>query len=161
MSFPEAGRAKVVVARRGSDGLTEDDAAGLTATIAKGSSAAKPLALQSTSPGLWESTAAVEPGETYRIAVAGSDGKPLAQHTFIGPPSPERRHRTADERWLRRVAAQGGGHFEPDKLQPRLAPSATGERLRLWPALVLLALLLLPIDALLRRPAREARSVRA
>ena len=103
----------------------------------------------------------MEPGETYRIAVTGTDGKPLAQQIFIGPPSPERRHRTADERWLRSVAAKGGGQHEPQKLQPKLAPSATGERLRLWPALALLALLLLPLDALLRRPAREARVFRA
>ena len=56
--------------------------------------------------------------------------------------------------WLEGLTAQTGGQREPTSLSPQPSRSVTTQVQRLWPWLALLALLLLPLDAFLRRPGR-------
>ncbi|MEX1366156.1 MAG: VWA domain-containing protein [Nannocystaceae bacterium] len=146
------GRAEVRVARRGKDGLTLDEG-GLRAKIDDGTDVSE-VALRSDEPGLWTSRVRTRSDRTYRVEVVDDEGKVLATDTFAPPPSPERRHRTIDGAWLDALSARTGGQREPTGLSPEPSASVTTHVQRLWPWLVLLALALLPLDALLRRPGR-------
>ena len=146
------GRAEVRVARRGKDGLTLDEG-GLRTRIDDGTDQTE-VALRSGEPGLWTAQVRTRSDKTYRVQVLDDKGKVLAEDTFAPPPSPERRHRTIDAAWLEGLVTQTGGQREPQALAPTPSASVTTHVQRLWPWLVLLALALLPLDALLRRPGR-------
>ncbi len=146
------GRAEVRVARRGKDGLTLDEG-GLRARIDDGTDQTE-VALRSGEPGLWTSQIRTRSDKTYKVQVLDDKGKVLAEDSFAPPPSPERRHRTIDDAWLESLLAQTGGTREPQALHPQPNASVTTHVQRLWPWLALLALLLLPLDAFLRRPGR-------
>ena len=146
------GRAQVRVARRGKDGLTLDEG-GLRARIDDGTDQTE-VALRSGEPGMWTSQIRTRSDKTYRVQVLDDQGTVLAEDSFAPPPSPERRHRTVDAAWLQGLAEQTGGRQEPERLSPTPTASLTTEVQRLWPWLALLALLLLPLDAFLRRPGR-------
>ena len=107
----------------------------------------------------------VEQGRSYTVEVVGdkqvvgaepgaTEEKVLATHTFAPPPSAERRYRKADPDWLRRVAERTEGNIEPQTITPQAAAGVTTDVHRLWPWALLFALLMLPLDAMLRRPAR-------
>lgn len=146
------GRAKVRVARRGPNGLTLDEG-GLRARVS-GEGDATEIALRSGEPGLWEGDFRTRSSSTYTVEVLDGKGKVLAEQTVAPPPSAELRHRTADVAWVAGVAERTGGDKEPEAISPEVTASVTTSVERLWPWLLLLALLLLPLDAMLRRPAR-------
>ena len=145
-------QARIRVARRDAKGLTIDEG-GLRARLKQGAST-REVSLDALEPGLWEAGVATEPGETYDVEVLGPDDKVLAVHTFAPPPSPERSHRSPDRDLLRDIATKTGGDAEPEAIAPASVASVTARVHQLWPWLLVLALCLLPLDALLRRPAR-------
>lgn len=146
------GRANLRVARRGKDGLALDES-GLRARVSDGDSS-QDIPLRSDEPGLWQGSVRTRSDATYTVEVLGDGERVLAQQIFAPPPSPERRHRTPDGSFMTGVANKTGGTLEPTALSPTATVSATTEVHRLWPWLLLAALVLLPFDAFLRRPAR-------
>ncbi len=112
------------------------------------------LSLEGREPGLYEAKLDVAGDDVYTLRVEDEEGKTLHETQFVVPPSEEQRHRTPDEAWLRELASATSGTVDPGKLAVTAAPSRTAEHLRLWPWLTLLAALLLPLDAALRRSAR-------
>ncbi len=148
----QGGEAVIRVARRDDKGLSIDDGA-VRARIVDGDDK-RGLELRAREPGLWDATVPTAAGRTYTVEVLGKDDQVIARHTFAPPPSAEQRHRTADAGFLQQLSQATGGAVAPQTLSPKLADSVTSEVWRLWPALLLLAAVLLPIDALLRRSAR-------
>lgn len=146
------GQAQLRIARRDTSGLSLDEGS-IRARI-KGRSPASEVALRSLEPGLWGGQAPVEAGEVYTVEVLGDDDEVLAAHTFTPPPSAERRFRTADRSWLAAVSEATEGEVDPTSLTPTATAGVTTDVHRLWPWFLALSLLLLPIDALLRRTAR-------
>ncbi|MBX7082828.1 MAG: VWA domain-containing protein [Nannocystaceae bacterium] len=148
----QGGEAVIRVARRDDKGLSIDDGA-VRARIVDGDDK-RGLELRAREPGLWDATVPTTAGRTYTVEVLGKDDQVIARHTFAPPPSAEQRHRTADAGFLSQLSQSTGGAVAPQTLSPKLGDSVTSEVWRLWPALLLLAAVLLPIDALLRRSAR-------
>ena len=148
----EGGKAVVRVARRDAQGLTIDDGT-LRARVIDGADT-RELALRPKEPGLWDASIATQSGHTYTVEVLGKDDKVVARHGFAPPPSAEQRHRTPDRAWLAEVSARSGGKTEPEALTPTPVASVTADVHRLWPFFALFALVLLPLDAFLRRSAR-------
>jgi Ca-activated chloride channel family protein len=146
------GNALVRVARRDDKGLSIDDGA-VKARIVDGTEQ-RAIDLRAREPGLWDANVATAPGHTYTVEVLDGSDKVLARHTFAPPPSAEQRHRTADRPFLEDLAARTGGAVAPERLSPQVAASVTARVHRLWPFFVIAALLLLPLDAMLRRSAR-------
>lgn len=150
----EGGKAVVRVARRDDKGLSIDDGA-LRARVVDGGER-RELGLRAREPGLFDAEIATAPGHTYTVEVLGAGDKVIARHSFAPPPSAELRHRTPDRLLLAELSRRSGGQVGPAALAPSVTDSVTADVLRLWPLLVALALLLLPIDAALRRSARVA-----
>lgn len=148
----QGNEAQLRVARRDDRGLTVDEG-GLRARL-KSAEGTRNLPLSALEPGLWEAQAPTVPGQSYTVEILGADDEVLAEQTFAPPPSAERRHRSADEAMLRRLAETTEGTFAPERVQPRRAASMVTDVRRLWPWFSLLALLLLPLDAWIRRPSR-------
>ncbi|MEL6344631.1 MAG: glutamine amidotransferase [Myxococcota bacterium] len=124
------------------DGLSED-APGLSLTATQGD-ATQTIPLTVTSPGTWAGTVKAPPGSDWSFAFSDADGQILATRAWAAPPTPERRFRTADQDTLDRLnAVSGGERTERSKQAVALAP---------W--LMVLAALLLPIDAFARRRQR-------
>ena len=146
------GEAQLRIARRDTAGLSLDEGS-IRARI-KGRSPAAGIPLRSLEPGLWGGRAPVESGEVYTVEVLGDDDEVLATHTFTPPPSAERRFRSPDHAWLAAVAEATAGEVDPSSVAPTATASVTTDVHRLWPWFLALALLLLPVDALLRRTAR-------
>ena len=146
------GEALVRIARRDDKGLSIDDGA-IKARIVDGDET-HALDLRAREPGLWDAGVATTPGRTYTVEVLDASEKIVARHTFAPPASAEQRHRTPDREFLAALAATSGGVESPATLKPAIGTSATSQVRRLWPWLVVLALLLLPLDAMLRRSAR-------
>jgi hypothetical protein len=152
--------AMVHVARRSEEGLTQIEG-GLRATLqetdAQGVpiSAETPVGLDVLEPGLWEAQLATEPDRRYVVNISDATGEVFATQTFVAPPSPEFREEGADRLRLTEIAEQTGGSVdpEPEEVPSRLA--SITERHPLWLYFLAGALLLLPIDAFLRRPARD------
>lgn len=148
----EGGQAVVRVARRDAQGLTIDDGT-LRARVVDGADT-RELGLRPKEPGLWDAAIATQAGHTYTVEVLGKDDKVVARYSFAPPPSAEQRHRTPDRAWLAEVSARSGGRSEPDAISPTAVASVTADVHRLWPFFALFALVLLPLDAFLRRSAR-------
>ncbi|HWB79687.1 MAG TPA: VWA domain-containing protein [Nannocystaceae bacterium] len=148
----EGGQALVRVARRDDKGMTIDDGT-LRARLVDGDDR-RDLKLRAREPGLWDAGITTQSGHTYTVEVLGADDKVIARHSFAPPPSIELRHRTPDKAWLTELSRRSGGRFEPEAVTPKVAASVTADVTRLWPLLLGLALMLLPLDAFLRRQAR-------
>ncbi|MEM6293937.1 MAG: VWA domain-containing protein [Myxococcota bacterium] len=146
------GHAQLRIARRDEKGLTLDE--GTIRARIKGPGPQADVALESLEPGLWGGRAPVEQGQVYTVEVLGDDDAVLATHTFAPPPSAERRYRSADQAWLTAVAEATGGDVNPSAITPTASAGVTTDVHRLWPWFLALALVLLPVDALLRRTAR-------
>ncbi len=146
------GQAQLKIARRDNKGLTIDDGAVRARIVDQGGNTQ--VALTSVEPGLWEGEAPVEQGRSYTVEVLGKDDEVLTTHQFTPPPSDERRFRSADEPWLRNTAESTEATYDADFIEPELADAVTTEVHPLWPWALLFAIVLLPIDATLRRPAR-------
>lgn len=128
----------LTLTRRDANGLTPSGAP-LTATLdSDAGSVDLPLTLQA--PGTWTAPLDVAPEARWTLSVADGSGTPLGRREGIAPPSPERL--PVDPDALADLAQPGGE--QPTRLQT----------VPLGPWLLLLALLLLPVDALLRRGAR-------
>jgi Ca-activated chloride channel family protein len=167
------GRAQLRIARRDTKGLTIDEGA-VRARLKGVDDHAPPglggggdleVPLTSLEPGLWQGSVPVEQGRSYTVEVVGdkqvlgaepgaTEEKVLATHTFAPPPSAERRYRKADPDWLRRVAERTEGEVEPESIAPQAAAGVTTDVHRLCPWALLFALVMLPLDAMMRRPAR-------
>jgi Ca-activated chloride channel homolog len=151
---------RIQVVRRNPEGLTSDHS-GLRARIIELNPDGTPgavsqLSLQSREPGLWQTDASLKHRQTYRVEVSDASGEVLSQHTFISPPSAERRPAATDTARLIAIASSTGAlslseavSSLPDLETSRPRPEPT------WFYWALLAALLLPFDAFLRRPARE------
>lgn len=148
----QGGRGQLRVARRGDDGLTLDEG-GLRARVTAGGDTTE-LSLSSDDPGLWHAQFRTRSDTSYHIEVIDDAGKILAEQTIAPPPSAELRHRTADEAWVAAVSERTGGQRDPSALTAEVRASVTTDVQRLWPWFALLSLVLLPLDAMLRRPAR-------
>ena len=146
------GTAHLRVARRDARGLSMPES-GLRARV-RDAGSTREVALSSEEPGMWQGRLPVEAGKSHVVEVVNDADEVLATHTFAPPPSAERRHRTADVGALERLAERTDGTVEPQTITPPTA-TAVGTRVHhLWPFLLALALLLMPLDALLRRPIR-------
>lgn len=148
----ERGSAVVRIARRDDKGLSIDDGA-VRARVVDGTEQ-RFLDLRSREPGLWDATLPTAAGHTYTVEVLDAQDKVLGRHTFAPPPSAEQRHRTADRGLLEAVAKATGGTIGPQTLTPSVGTGVTADVFRLWPFFLALALVLLPVDAMLRRSAR-------
>jgi len=146
------GSALVRIARRDDKGLSIDDGA-VKARVIDGTEQ-RAIELRAREPGLWDASVPTVAGHTYTVEVLDAADKVIGRHTFAPPPSAEQRHRTADRPFLEDLAARTGGTVAPQKLSPEVSSSVTAQVHRLWPWFVLAALLLLPLDAMLRRSAR-------
>jgi Ca-activated chloride channel family protein len=158
------GRAQLRIARRDTKGLTIDEGA-VKARLKGADGGDVEVPLTSLEPGLWQGSVPVEEGRSYTVEVVGNEAiagaepgatqeQVLATHTFAPPPSAERRFRSADPQWLQRVAERTEGEVDPVAISPRAAAGVTTDVHRLWPWALLFGLLMLPLDAMLRRPAR-------
>lgn len=150
----EGTRAEVKVSRRADDGQTIE-LEGLRGMIREGDGAWEPVEFATAQPGNWVSTLDLTPNTDYTVGVLDDAGEPLATRRFVSPPSGELRHSQPDRDLLARIARDTGGavELEGDWVgQPgeRAAESA------IWLYLAILAALLLPFDAGLRRPLRDA-----
>ncbi len=138
--------AHVRVARRSREGLTIDTG-GISARVITPAGPA-PLDLSAPEPGLWQGRLPTEPATSYTVEIVDHDGELVASRTFVPPPSYELRHRRPDARALAALEADSQGS------DASLTPGTTVRAWTLWPYFLLLALMLMPIDAFLRRPAR-------
>jgi Ca-activated chloride channel homolog len=146
------GAADVRVARRDHHGLSLYDT-GLRARVTVDETI-REIALVSDEPGLWRARLPVSPGAPHTVEIVDARDEMLATHTFAAPLSAERRHRTVDITGLQDLARRTGGTFDPDTITPPTAASVTRLVHHLWPWLVALALLLMPLDAAVRRSLR-------
>lgn len=114
---------------------------------------ARPLSMRVVEPGVHETQLPIAADRHATVEILDRRGKIVARRTVVRPASVELRHRGPDHAALAAIAARTGGRVNP----PTVAASggtatATRSSLTLW--LLLLALLVLPIDAALRRTAR-------
>jgi len=147
------------VARRQSTGTTTDQA-GLRALLRPraGASAApdawRPVDLDAVEPGLWEARLDLDPETSYDVGLVDADNEPVLSRTFAAPPSRELRYTAPDTDRLRLLAEQTGGAVDVVSLPPS-SPGQSRESTPLWLFLVAGGAFMLPLDAMLRRPARE------
>jgi len=137
--------------RRDAAGMTLDGAVRLRVKTAKGP---RELSLSAREPGLYEADLDIPPSGAHVLEVVDETGKVIREHKFVVPPAEEHRHRTADDAWLRELAARTVGSVDPGALFVEVRPSSTSDHLQLWPFLVFAAALLVPLDAFLRRLSR-------
>ena len=120
---------------RGDDGRAARPGLAVWAEAAGAPRRGLPLSL--VAPGAWEAPLDLPPGEAFRLSVR-REGAERGSVPVVGPPSAER------------------GVADPDRLpadQTALAAEPVHSR-PVWRWLVVLAVLLLPVDALLRRRGR-------
>lgn len=107
-------------------------------------------------PGEYEATFTPDQTGAYLVTVIQRDaeGTPVdrAEVGLVVPYSPEYRLTPADENTLRQVATVTGGRLAPSP-ETVFAPTRAGvyHTRSLWPALLVLATLLLPLDVAVRR----------
>jgi len=111
--------------------------------------------LQVTEPGSWSGTLPTEPGRSYSVEVLDDRGVKLASRIFAVPLPSEVRYDRADRARLADLSRRSGGTIDPVALDPTAETEVTTHVVGLWPLAVLFALLLMPIDAWLRRPGRK------
>jgi Ca-activated chloride channel homolog len=107
-------------------------------------------------PGRYEATVMADAAQLLSISVEGAEARPASAgataSTIVPDPAAEYRFRSPDETLLRSIATATGGAYHPT---PASLANATGDsrtaRHPLWPALVVLALVLWFVDLLLRR----------
>lgn len=147
----------------------EVDFAGTTATVRVVDRAHDGLALRVTengqtrtlparvlAPGVHEATLTLAADRHALLEVVDPKGKPITHRTIVHPAPIELRRRGPDLPALTALATSTGGTISPTRLTLAGGASTTSAT-ALAPYLLLLALLLLPLDAMLRRPARLRR----
>lgn len=146
---PHPRGARVEIQRLDDDGLARDEAA-LQATITAPGGPARDLPLRPLEPGRWTGIIQGERGAVYDLAMKTGD-QPVSVERIILPDAIERTKRPGTT--LRDVVEVGAGEVSPQTLGS--AGVAIGSPRALWWIPLLLAALLLPLDAWLRRPARR------
>jgi uncharacterized membrane protein/Mg-chelatase subunit ChlD len=156
------GRSLLTIARRSSEGLS-DAGGGMTAELVDITDSATevgatgvPVALQILEPGLWQAALATAPGRRYRVVVRDGAGESFAEETFVAPGAAEFRFEEADRAWLEALASETGGAVDPAPGEVTGPLATVTTRTATWPWWLLAAILLMPLDAFLRRPARDA-----
>jgi hypothetical protein len=141
--------ASVRVVERGSD------PGALTARITE-AGAARVLAMQVSEPGVHQAAVPLAADRFAYLEVLDRKGKVVAHRTLVHPAPVELRHRGPDLTALTALATATGGAVDPRTITLAGGPTTTRSiPLATW--LLLLALALLPADALLRRAARLRR----
>ncbi|MEM1348900.1 MAG: VWA domain-containing protein [Myxococcota bacterium] len=144
-------RAKIELARRTSAGQTKD-LGGLRAMLkAEGAQLWKPVELDVREPGLWHAQLDLDPNTTYILGVLDEDGEAVLKQRFATPSSLELQHATPDATLLRDIAARTGGEYDAARVMEQ-ASGALSRVHPMWLVMMILAALLLPVDAFLRRP---------
>jgi uncharacterized membrane protein len=147
----ERGQATVRVVQRGDRG---GERPAITARVVDGAEA-RPLPLRVVEPGVAEGKLEVKLDRHPVIEVVDGKAQVLARRTLVAPASIELRRRGPDGAALAALAAATGGQAEPARLtMPRSPGSSRAVPLAAW--LLLAGLLLIPLDAALRRPLRVA-----
>ena len=150
--------ARLRVARRTNEGLTEVEG-GVHASLVTsndGIENEQNVALQIIEPGLWESELETQPGQRYTVRITDEAGEVFAEHAFVAPSSPEFRFESADLALLQGISAATGAGHGIDAELPTGELSKVVEHRALWLYFLCGALLLMPLDAFLRRSGREA-----
>jgi uncharacterized membrane protein len=143
------GVASVRIQRRADDGLSH--AGAVSATLIPDGAVPAVLDVDVVEPGLWTAQVAVDPGRAYQVLVRSGDE--AFETEFVAPPSAELRHATPDRDALLHIATTTGGALDAE-LPTVAAAAGLPVRWSLWPWLLTLSLLLMPVDAWLRRPLR-------
>ncbi|HVK78159.1 MAG TPA: VWA domain-containing protein [Kofleriaceae bacterium] len=129
------------------------DAGALTARVV-GDGRPRPLPLAVVEPGVREARLNVSDARTAVVEIVDGAGAVVARRAVVRPAPIELRRRGADVEALTALATATGGRVDPPAIVPAggsAAPVTTS--LALW--FVLAAVIALPLDAALRRPARE------
>jgi hypothetical protein len=115
------------------------------------------LPLRVVEPGVFDTKIAVVAGHEPTVELLDDQGAVIDRRTLARPASTELRQRGPDTAALAALAKQTGGHESPTSITADGRDVETSTPLAPW--LLLLALLLVPVDASLRRLAREPRVV--
>ena len=111
------------------------------------------LPLRVAAPGVYEARVDVPPGHEPTVELVDDKGHATEHRTILRPPSTELRARGPDAAALSALAASTGGTVNPSTIRAAGRDTTATHPLGAW--FLLLALLLLPADAALRRAARE------
>ena len=153
VSFDKA-IARISIDRRTSSGKVKDEV-GLRAMLKREGGIWHPVELDAEEPGFWGAELELEPNGAYTLGVVDEKGKPVLTQSFATPPSIELRHGSPDGVLMAKIAERTGGARELESLGVAGQGKAP-EEIPLWLYLVVFAAALFPLDALIRRPAREA-----
>jgi Ca-activated chloride channel homolog len=140
------------VQRLGPDGLAlaEGGVRAHSRPVGEGDDAWASVALRPIEPGRWRGVVRAAAGQALELRISPDDG-PRSIETIVVPEREERQAREGDA--LALLVATTGGALGPDALGG--ASPARGRPAELGWLFALLAALLLPFDAWLRRPARR------
>jgi uncharacterized membrane protein len=111
------------------------------------------LPLHVAAPGVYEARVDIPPGHEPTVELVDDKGKVTEHRTILRPASTELRARGPDTAALSALAASTGGTVNPTTIRAAGRDATATHPLGAW--LLLLALMLLPADAALRRVARE------
>ena len=140
----------VVVTRYDEEGLALPDQ-GLRAVLLDDQGAETPLTLRATTPGRWEGSARMAPGDARTLILEdAATGEEIGRQALVAPPNLER-EADASEALLALVDATGGTVDAKETGVPGIG-RGRGWDLGWW--IALLAVLLLPVDAWVRVPVR-------
>lgn len=140
---------RFTVTRLADDGLALPDG-GLVGRL-DGGPEPQGVALSPEQPGTWVGTARLPTGDARTLVVLdATTGNELARQDLVVPPSPERELLARND--VVELAAATDGALEPESVGK--ASEGSGRSQRLGWFLALLAVLLLPLDAWIRIPAR-------
>lgn len=147
--YPHARGLAIEVQRLGADGLALTEG-GLSARLLDADGQVQPLDMRPVEPGLWAAVADAIPHAAYELVIE-ADGSEVARQAVIAPPALERTLTKGPA--LGVLANESGGVLNPESVG---APSmGTGRMAPIGWIFALIALVLLPLDAWLRRPARR------
>ncbi|MFT7521162.1 MAG: putative membrane protein [Kiritimatiellia bacterium] len=136
------------VVRRTLDGLSMAEH-GLRGLLS-GEEGERAVTLTSEKPGVWTADVATQAGRSYSLILRDAGGDDVLTYTFIAPSS--RELDVVDEAVVVALAYETGGQVGPRVVTA--LPAGPGQPRPLWWIPALLAVLLLPVDAWLRRAAR-------
>lgn len=147
---PGDGGVEIEVVRRGDDGLALADGL-LRGSLEDDAGVKTPVPLEPVAPGRWLGHAEVPAGAARTLVVEDvTAGEEVARQEIVVPPWKE--HASPDATLLPELAARTLGEVAPASISA--APPGPGRPVPVAWLPVILAGLLLPLDAWLRRPAR-------
>jgi uncharacterized membrane protein len=136
---PAGALTQIRILRRDGDDVALDD--DLTATLDQA-----PVALRLVAPGLWQGELDLDADTPSTLVLRQGDGRVVLERGVLRPAADEFGPVRPDLREMGPTLAS----LDQAEITPRPAP----DRRPAWPGFALLALVLLPLDALLRRPVR-------